>query len=51
VTDKNWRNKMVGVITTEQIKEIREAFGDEIAEKAKGWTGTFLSFLVSEGVL
>jgi hypothetical protein len=42
---------MIGVITNEQINEIREAFGAEIAERAKAWSGTFLDFLVNEGVL
>ena len=42
---------MVGCITSDHIAEIREAFGDEIAERAAGFKGTFLDFLVKEGIL
>jgi hypothetical protein len=42
---------MVGIITQENIDQIRETFGAEIAERAASWPGTFLDFLVSEGIL
>jgi hypothetical protein len=42
---------MIGIITIEQIDQIRDIFGDAVAEKAKVWLGTFLEFLVNEGIL
>jgi hypothetical protein len=42
---------MTGIITIEQIDQIRATFGDRIADRALVWTGTFLEFLVAEGIL
>lgn len=36
---------MSGVITQEHIDEIRKEFGDEVADAAEVWHGTFLELL------
>lgn len=42
---------MIGVITSDHIDEIREAFGDQVAERAKTWMGTLLDLLKHMGIL
>lgn len=42
---------MIGVITSDHIKEIELAFGRQVAEAAKTWTGTLLDLLKHMGVL
>ena len=42
---------MVGVITTSDINAIIDEYGLAVAVRATFWTGTFLAFLVSEGLL
>lgn len=42
---------MQGIVTIKDIQEIFEVYGLAVAVRATYWTGTYLSFLVMEGLI
>ena len=42
---------MVGIITIKDIDGIREEYGLQIAIKALAWKGTYLNFLIKNGLI
>lgn len=42
---------MIGIVTKENIQAIFEEYGLIVAVKASYWNGTWLNFLMSEGLI